>query len=207
MWCPCCFFFTDPSWSLYSFSSGPVASLSSLSALQPPTSWLPLMFLSCSSRSSRSPLPLPLLLSPLHFLELHQPVWLFSCFITSVSSSSQFACLMPCACGGGETAAASLGESHWAGGLMWCLGLSVSSIILYQFQDAAVVSLPSAAHPCGWVLRLLKGNKKTLYYFKVLWNVLSCHKMAIAYASPFFFHYLVLPLFSPPQDFYLIQAV
>lgn len=200
----CVAFFPDPSWSLYLFSSGPVASLSSLSCS--PTSRLSLMFLSCSSRSSRSPLPLPLLLSPLHFLELHQPVWLFSCFITSVSSSSQFACLMPCACGGGETAAASLGESHWARGLMWCLGLSVSSIILYQFQDAAVVSLPSAAHPCGWVLRLLKGNKKTLYYFKVLWNVLSCHKVASLLLLLSSFTTWFSPFFSPP-DFYLIQAV
>lgn len=118
---------------------------------------LSLMFLSCSSCSSG-------LLSL--FSSLHSISWRYQpgspSFTTSVSSSSQSACLLASA--GGETAAVTLWESHWAGGLMWCLVLSVSSIILYHFQDAAVVFLSSVAHPCRCVL-ILRYCKMFLFYF------------------------------------------
>lgn len=106
--------------------------------------------------------PFPLLLSPLHFLELQQSGSLR--FITSVSSSSQSACLLACACGEEESAVATLWESYWAEGLMWCLGLSVSSIILHHFQAAAVVS--SVVHSNGWVLKPFKGNETILLFKK-----------------------------------------
>lgn len=39
-----------------------------------------------------------------------------------------------------------------AGELMWCLDMSLSSIIVNYFLDAAALSLSCVAHPCGWVL-------------------------------------------------------
>lgn len=129
---PSAAFIMNASPSLYSFSSGHVASLSFLA------------FLSCSSRSDDL---LSLFSSLVYISWSYTSQSGFACFIIGISSSLQSASLLPCARGWGETAAASLGESHWAGGLMWCLGLSASSIILYYFQDSAAVLLSSVAHP------------------------------------------------------------
>lgn len=64
--------FFSPLQSFHSFSSCPLTRLSSLFLLSnlSALSNVPLLLFSLQ----RS--PLPLLLSPLHFLELHQPVWL-----------------------------------------------------------------------------------------------------------------------------------
>lgn len=71
-------------------------------------------------------------------------------FVTRVSSSSQAACLLACACGEGETAAATLGWSRWAAGLMCCLGPSVSSIIPVSLPGCSS-SFSRLSHLSPWV--------------------------------------------------------